>query len=228
MSKLKATVFTVIIALATPIVLDAQTSRQDQLEEFALRHGCEVSAPLPNSDHYLVWLEYLQNVYVGAASPDIFAQCPASPYKILSKIFTERINQADLISDRERLLTLVAPQVARIQQGYGAAEYVSYVFFSCQQDALCFASVLEADEYWERICPDPTSNSPNSFELDLFENGGDMRFLLPYALTNCTLYNETNRAGTIYDVVGRIFDPIDNTRDVNPSTQPNEQEGLLP
>jgi hypothetical protein len=233
MLELKTTLCAALLLTSVPATLSAQASRQEQLEGFAARHGCEVDAPLPNSDQYLVWLEYLFDMLTGAASPGAFADCPASPYSVLPEIFDTKIDQNGLIEQRQKLVALVNPDDGRIQQAYGAAEYVTYAYLTCQVDAACFAQVLAEDGYWDRICPDDTSNSPNTFELDLFENGGDMRYLLPYALTNCTLYDETSRDGTIFDVIDRILYSDDGrggvVEPVAPDVAPDTgSESLLP
>lgn len=233
MLELKTPICAALLLTSVPATMSAQTSRQDQLEGFAARHGCEIDAPLPNSDQYLVWLEYLFDMLTGAASADAFAECPTSPYSILPQIFDTKIDQSDLVEDRRKLVGLVNPDDGRIQQAYGAAEYVTFVYLTCQVDADCFANTLAQDGYWDRICPDEAATSPNTFELDLFGHGGDMRYLLPYALTNCSLYDESNRDGTIFDVVDRILYSDDGrggvVEQMAPDTAPgSDGESLLP
>lgn len=212
MLKLKSVIIALICVLTVPVALAAKETRVAKLENFALRHGCNVTDPLPNSGQYLVWLEYLYAVYTGSAvNSEIFATCDNSPYDALLNMDATAKSEEGIKDGRERLMHLVDNSKMRIQQGYGAAEYVSYVYLTCPGGEECFSNSLKSDEYWAKICGGPDADSPNAFELDLFSNGNDMRFLLPYALTNCSLYegNEGGRDKMVYNVLSRIFESYD-------------------
>lgn len=223
MSQLSQRVLILLVMLyAFPLgKLHAQAvTSMENTQRLGLQHACEGTGPIKNHLQYVTWVSFVQVISEGSLSSDIFEACPESPYSFLQDLFAVKITPSNETAARLQLLSLIDPDVnapdaeqLRIRQGYGAAEYVLAIYLICQGNAECFEEVLEEDGYAERICPSASGiesdlTSPDNFELSLFQHGGDMRYFLPYLLTNCRLLavSATQPGNTpIFDTVDQII-----------------------
>ena len=199
-----------IFALSATLILFvpnsgfAQTvASHETVRSFGQKYGCDPTATLTNETQYLVWVNFLQFVVEGQIEPSIFEQCSESPYAFFGSLFSKKI---DLDNETEARSALIAKvenaslasneQTGRIIQGYAAAEYLLGVYLMCQGDEACFNSATQKDQLDQAICASGPQQSrditsPDKFELDLFKHGGDMRYFLPYVVTNCRLMERT-------------------------------------
>lgn len=190
----------------------------EQAQEFGVSHGCGSNASFINQTQYIVWIDFVKSVAGRLISEEVIESCPGYLRIFLDGPAASEI-EADLYLElRQRLISKMIPasgledyQQIRVRQGYAAAEYVIAVYFICQFEASCFNEVLEKDEYSASICPTNSyadTSSPDAFELDLYKYGGDIRYFLPYLLTNCRLleaaYERTDLT-PIFDAVGQVI-----------------------
>lgn len=215
-----ARVMAFVLVLAAPVSAQ-QSFSSAGIGEFGKNYGCAVGGPYRNQPQYFGWIDFLEGLFTGEFDATIFEECPTSPYAKLSGILEGRSSINDLIDDRRRLAAYMTPQdgqtaeIARQRQGYGATEYLFYVYVGCQADRVCYEETLTADGFLSLICPssdvgDTDRTSPDNFEMALFQNGGDMRVFLPYLVTNCRLLGRSvEQSGTtvLYDTVAAIFAP---------------------
>lgn len=179
--------------------LSQAQSPAEQTLTFGRNYGCAIDGPLRNEIQYSKWLNFLRGIREGLYSPDIFDECPQSPYVALKEAEGEEVlNSGNYRNQRNTILENITkdnltdlPEL-RIRQGYGAVEYLLFAMYMCRGDRPCFESSLAEDQYMEKICPEPQlgnyrNTSPDKFELDLFKNGGNFDYLLPYLVTNCRL-----------------------------------------
>ncbi|MDO5642001.1 MAG: hypothetical protein Q4G26_06360 [Paracoccus sp. (in: a-proteobacteria)] len=181
-------------------------SHVDAAVAFGKSHGCSPTEPLKSTADYISWVDFSQGVLTGAIEPTIFSDCPQSPYLVYTEIFENKIDPSIHVDARKKLLALTNNSEERTLAGFGAAEYLIFNYILCQADFSCFSNAMDEDGYWSAACPDEQSGSPDIFELNLFKHGGDMRYFLPYAVTNCRIMSGAeDKDEYIYRIIDEVL-----------------------
>lgn len=204
----KLALWPAVLLVLLPPAFAESPSPVDATVDFGKVHGCSPSEPLKSTADYISWVSFSQNVLTGAIDPTVFSDCPQSPYTVYADIFEKKIDPSSHIDARKQLLALADNSEERTLAGFGAVEYLIFDYMICQADLTCFGNAMEEDGYWSTICPDEQLGSPDIFELNLFKHGGDMRYFLPYAVTNCRLMSGVEDKG---DYIYRIVDEVLNS-----------------